>query len=87
MIRKSFCVTLVLSTMLLFSGCSSLTGSTEATETEAVSTVPSGAVEAEAGNKIELTDITLNLSDGLHYEKKESEEFYYDRLFFFKSER
>lgn len=49
MIRKSFCVTLVLSTMLLFSGCSSLTGSTEATETEAVSTVPSGAVETEAG--------------------------------------
>lgn len=74
MIRKSFCVTLVLSTMLLFSGCSSLTGSTEATETEAVNTVPSGAVEAETGNKIELTDITLTLPDGLHYGKKESED-------------
>lgn len=73
MIRKSFCVTLVLSTMLLFSGCSSLTGSTGVTETEAVSTVPSGAVEAETGNKIELTDITLNLPDGLRYGKKENE--------------
>lgn len=75
MIRKSFCVTLVLSTMLFFSGCSSLTGSTEATETEAVSvsTVPNGAVEAETGNKIELTDITLNLPDGLRYGKKENE--------------
>ena len=74
MVKKSLCTTLILSTMLLFSGCSSLTGSAEPTETEVVNTVPNGAVVTETGSKIELTDITLTLPDGLHYGKQETED-------------
>lgn len=74
MVKKSLCATLILSTMLLFSGCSSLTGSAEPTETEVVNAVPNGAVVAETGSKIELTDITLTLPDGLRYGKQETED-------------
>ena len=52
MVKKSLCATLILSTMLLFSGCSSLTGSAEPTETEVVNAVPNGAVVAETGSKL-----------------------------------
>lgn len=55
-----------------FSGCSSLTGSAESTEKEVLNAVSSGAVMAETGNEIELTDITLTLPDGLHYGKQET---------------
>ena len=72
MSKKIVWLSLLLTITLALSGCS-LTGKKEVIQTENVPSVPKGAVMASEGKKIELTDLSLTLPDGMNYGQKETD--------------
>lgn len=75
MCKKSFLAILLLVSLFCY-GCTavSITGTSDNSDASIVEEIPNGAIFAEEGRKIELTDITIELSEGMKYGKVESDD-------------